>query len=77
MIRIPFRRTTLVILTLALFFTMVIPTYADSNVFKKGDSSPVIAEVQAALKKLGFFDEVCTGYFGTVTEAAVIKFQKK
>lgn len=77
MVRIPFKRITLAVITLVLFFIMTIPAYADSNVFKKGDKSPVIAEVQTALKKLGFFDDVCTGYFGEVTEAAVVKFQKK
>lgn len=77
MFRLPFKRITLTALTFVLLFIMTIHTYADSNVFKKGDKSPVVAEVQAALKKLGFFDEVCTGYYGDVTEAAVIAFQKK
>lgn len=70
------KRAFLITLALALFFTMFIPAYADS-VFKRGDKSDEIAKAQAALKKLGFFDEVCTGYFGEVTEAAVLKFQKK
>ena len=71
------RRTALAILSLVVFFIMAIPTYADTAVLKKGDKSPEVAEVQAALKKLGFFDEVCTGYFGVVTEASVLKFQEK
>ena len=77
MIRISCKRTTLAVLALVLLFIMTIPAYADSAVLKRGDKSQVIAEVQAALQKLGYFDEVCTGYFGEVTEAAVIKFQKQ
>ncbi len=72
-----FKRAFLITLSLTLFLTVIIPTYADSASFKKGDSSPVIAEAQEALKKLGFFNEVCTGYFGEVTYDAVLKFQKK
>jgi len=71
------KRTLLITLSLTLFFAMNISAYADTALFKKGDSSAEIAEVQEALKKLGFFDEVCTGYFGEVTYDAVLKFQKK
>ncbi len=71
------KRAFLITLSLALFFMMTIPAYADSSSFKKGDKSDEIVKAQAALKKLGFFDEVCTGYFGDVTEGAVLKFQKK
>ncbi|MDD4503830.1 MAG: LysM peptidoglycan-binding domain-containing protein, partial [Clostridiaceae bacterium] len=72
-----YRRTFLAVLSLIIFFIMAIPSYADTNVFKRGDKSTEIVTAQAALKKLGYFDEVCTGYFGEVTEAAVIRFQKE
>ncbi len=71
------KRAFLITLSLVLFFSMTIPAYANVSSFKKGDKSDEIAKAQAALKKLGFFDEVCTGYFGEVTEDAVLKFQKK
>ncbi|MHB1394778.1 MAG: LysM peptidoglycan-binding domain-containing protein [Clostridia bacterium] len=71
------KRAFLITLSLALFFSMTIPANADTSSFKRGDKSDEIAKAQAALKKLGFFDEVCTGYFGEVTEGAVLKFQKK
>lgn len=71
------RRTTVIILALAAFFIMAIPTFADTVVLEKGDQSSEIAEVQAALKKLGYFNADCTGYFGDITEAAVLKFQEK
>lgn len=70
-----FKRAFLITLSMALFFSMTIPAYAN-DVYKKGDSSDEIAEAQAALKKLGFFNEVCTGYFGDVTYASVVNFQK-
>jgi LysM repeat protein len=50
-------------------------TYADGNVYKKGERSKDIAEIQKALKELKLFDEEATGYFGDVTEKAVKKFQ--
>jgi LysM repeat protein len=50
-------------------------TYADGNVYKKGERSKDIAEIQKALKALKLFDEEATGYFGDVTEKAVKKFQ--
>jgi LysM repeat protein len=50
-------------------------TYADVNVYKKGERSNDIAEIQKALKALKLFDEEATGYFGDVTEKAVKKFQ--
>jgi len=71
------KRIAFVMLTFVLFFIMTIPSYAASNIFKKGDQSSEIVTAQSALKNLGFFNEVCTGYFGEVTEAAVIKFQRK
>ena len=71
------KRAFLITLSLALFFSMAVPAYADGAAFKKGDKSPAIAEAQAALKKLGFFNESCTGYFGEVTYNAVREFQKK
>lgn len=71
------RPFTLVLFTLLVSIILITPVFAGGVVFEKGDSSQTIAEAQAALKKLGFFDESCTGYFGEVTEKAVIQFQKK
>ncbi len=72
-----FRKAAVVVITLALIFAMTISAYADTGLFKKGDSSPEIAEMQAALKKLGYFNTDCTGYFGDITEASVLKFQQR
>ncbi|MGE5630331.1 MAG: LysM peptidoglycan-binding domain-containing protein [Caulobacteraceae bacterium] len=71
-----FKRTFLLVLTFTISLLLILPAYADGGIFKKGDSSDKIAEIQAALKKLGYFNETCTGYFGEVTEKAVKDFQK-
>ncbi|MGE5633072.1 MAG: peptidoglycan-binding domain-containing protein, partial [Caulobacteraceae bacterium] len=52
-----------------------IVTYAD--VLKKGSSGTAVKEVQTQLKKKGYFSGDVTGYFGSLTEAAVKKFQTK
>jgi len=72
-----YKRTFIAALSLMVSFAMTIFTYADANVFKNGDKSAEIASIQAALEKLGFFNDVCTGYFGEITEKAVIKFQEE
>jgi LysM repeat protein len=69
------KSTVLIIMILALFAVFANIAYADGNVYKKGERSMEIAEIQKALKELKLFDEEATGYFGDVTEAAVKKFQ--
>ena len=46
-------------------------------VLKKGVTSPDVTSLQRDLKQLGFFTMNPTGYYGDITEAATIKFQKK
>lgn len=41
----------------------------------KGSSGSEVEALQERLKELGYFDEGVTGYFGSVTEAALIEFQ--
>ncbi|MBH8554867.1 peptidoglycan-binding protein [Nostocaceae cyanobacterium CENA357] len=43
---------------------------------RKGNKSSQVISLQQKLKAAGYFGESITGYFGPVTEAAVIKFQK-
>jgi hypothetical protein len=56
-------------------FSREIVRYGDS------DTSPYhiehVYEVQYRLKRLGLFDATPTGYFGKVTKASVLKFQKR
>jgi len=50
----------------------------DNNLYKKGMENEDIKIVQQALKKDGVYShEEFTTYFGDITEAAVISFQKK
>lgn len=46
------------------------------RLYKVGDSDDEIVEVQTQLKKLGYYDAEVTGYFGEVTEEAVLAFQR-
>ncbi|MEM9216315.1 MAG: peptidoglycan-binding protein [Cyanobacteria bacterium P01_F01_bin.150] len=43
---------------------------------QEGDSGPQVRALQERLKELGYFNESITGYFGEITEAAVIQFQR-
>ncbi len=47
-----------------------------SGVLKEGMEGSLVVKLQNDLSKLGFFDHVVTGYFGTVTTASVRQFQK-
>lgn len=69
------KSTLIIIMVLAFVAAFTNITYADGNVYKKGEHSKDIAEIQKALKELKLFDEEATGYFGDVTEKAVKKFQ--
>jgi LysM repeat protein len=69
------KSTLIIIMVLAFVAAFTNITYADGNVYKKGERSKDIAEIQKALKELKLFDEEATGYFGDVTEKAVKKFQ--
>ncbi len=50
---------------------------AATPVLKAGMKGDDVVDLQQKLKKLGYFNEECTGYFGEVTEAAVIAFQRE
>lgn len=49
----------------------------DPNILKLESEGEKVEKVQQRLKDLGYFDEDITGYFGTVTESAVKKFQQR
>lgn len=52
-------------------------TKSTSGTLKKGDSGQTITNLQENLKKLGYLSTEATGYFGSATETAVMKLQKK
>lgn len=65
----------LLVFVLMLAFITTSTVYAD--VFKRGENGPEIKKVQTQLKKLGYYDNEITGYFGNETENAIKRFQDK
>jgi peptidoglycan hydrolase-like protein with peptidoglycan-binding domain len=64
--------TPLLFFTIALtILNLVTPALA----IKKGDSGPEVAQLQKTLQAAGYFDGKATGFYGSVTRAAVKKFQ--
>lgn len=49
---------------------------AEANQLAVGDKGDDVTKLQNRLKKLGYFDSAATGYFGSITKAAVTQFQK-
>ncbi|BBD60802.1 peptidoglycan-binding domain 1 [Nostoc sp. HK-01] len=47
-----------------------------AQALKKGEKNSQVASLQQKLQAAGYFKQPVTGYFGPVTEAAIIKFQK-
>ncbi|MBE9053020.1 peptidoglycan-binding protein [Nostocales cyanobacterium LEGE 11386] len=66
-------------LMLLLSFAVGMGSFSWSNTvlaLKKGNKNSQVISLQQKLQAAGYFKHSVTGYFGTVTEAAVIKFQK-
>ena len=64
--------TPLLFFTIALtILNLVNPALA----LKKGDSGPEVANLQKTLQAAGYFDGKATGFYGSLTRAAVKKFQ--
>ncbi|MEG4532335.1 peptidoglycan-binding protein [Microcoleus sp. D2_18a_D3] len=64
--------TPLLFFTIALtIFNLVNPALA----IKKGDSGSEVAELQKTLQNAGYFRGKATGFYGSLTQAAVKKFQ--
>lgn len=61
-----------------LFFTLVLTIFNLVNpalAIKKGDSGSEVAQLQKTLQDAGYFNRKPTGFYGSVTQAAVKKFQ--
>ena len=56
--------------------TVVQPVNVVGKMMKYGDKGSDVVDLQNKLKKLGYFNEVSTGNFYSVTESAVKAFQK-
>lgn len=46
-----------------------------STTYSNGDCNDGVADIQNMLADLGYFNDEATGYYGNMTESAVIKFQ--
>jgi peptidoglycan hydrolase-like protein with peptidoglycan-binding domain len=60
---------------MVLVISLTSVTFADT--LKLGSKGSGVTKLQTELKKLGYFSGKATGYFGSVTKAAVKKFQAK
>jgi len=49
---------------------------ASSGTLQQGDEGDAVTSLQTALKKLNYYDGPITGFFGPLTEEAVIRFQQ-
>lgn len=62
------------------FFVMVMlftTSVTSADVLKNGSKGEEVKQLQSALKKKGYFTADITGHFGSLTEAAVKRFQTK
>lgn len=67
----------LTFLLLAAVLTQGSEAIAATSVLKQGMSGKEVLTLQQNLKKLGYFKQTPTQYFGDATKAAVIQFQKE
>ncbi len=51
--------------------------YADAASYKKGSTGSVVSQIQTLLKNQGFYSGAVDGVYGSATEAAVTKYQKR
>ncbi|MDP4180166.1 MAG: peptidoglycan-binding domain-containing protein [Bacillota bacterium] len=63
-------------LTLSIYATSV-TLYAAASDLRLGSNGTSVTNLQNNLKKSGYFNSDLTGYFGSLTESAVKKLQKK
>lgn len=65
------------LIVFVLIFCFALSTVASADVLKEGSSGTEVVKLQNQLKKMGYFTGAATGHFGSLTEAAVKKFQAK
>ena len=70
-----FRFSCLSLLTILSVLGIVKDAFANTLI-KKGASGAEVNKIQSRLRKLGYFPEKPSGFFGNLTEEAVKKFQK-
>lgn len=60
----------------SLMLTMSSFAASTSALLKTGSRGDAVSEVQSALLEKGYFNHTVTGYYGSITENAVINFQR-
>jgi peptidoglycan hydrolase-like protein with peptidoglycan-binding domain len=66
----------LLVVTILLFVPMSALATERYEILMIGDEDSFVNDLQTQLKTLGYFDHKVTGYFGTVTQQAVIDYQE-
>ena len=71
-------RVLLGLLAVVVLLCVPTPAYATERyeILKIGDEDSYVTDLQTQLKTLGYFEYKVTGYFGTVTQQAVIDYQE-
>ncbi|MDP2858226.1 MAG: glycosyl hydrolase family 18 protein [Bacillota bacterium] len=68
------RNISLVAAVMALLF--IVPSGVQAAVLQRGDTGPLVRSLQQSLAKAGFYSGPVTGYFGSMTRASVVGFQR-
>lgn len=72
-----FKKVVSIITALVIVCILPISSLAAERyeILKIGDDDKYVTELQEKLKELGYFNSTSTGYFGTITQQAVIDYQ--
>lgn len=71
-----FKKGLVVCITTASLLVMGTVVQAEGVLLKQGMQGDEVKLVQTELKKLGYFNDVSSGYFGEVTKQALMNYQK-
>ncbi|MDD4493915.1 MAG: peptidoglycan-binding protein [Eubacteriales bacterium] len=70
------RKSTVFLILATYLISIVNPVSAVAAILKKGTSGVDVRELQDDLKALGYFQVNSTGYYGSITQSSVLRFQK-
>ncbi len=77
--KIFFEIATLILFSIIIvsFFNKYFTPISSDTISQVGSSGAEVTAIQEALKERGLFNHSITGYYGSITENAVLKFQKQ